>query len=263
MKSLAGKVIFDAVNRCIYCGRTGVSLSLEHIVPLAIKGELLLPRSSCEDCGRTTGRFEGFCCDRMFNPIRKALNYSSRRKGKRKKRAPVSYLDRNGLVRRTELPSLEHPTGLSMPKFSSLPLRLTNGIALPETHIWRLGPSKEKIAAVTSHLDLQAVQIADVDLESFVRLVAKIAHGFAVAHFGYEGFRPFLPDLILGNARNWGELIGGELEDKPPLNSRDHLRLDIYEGPVIGCEVRLFAQYGAPTYHAAVGEPITSLKSRG
>jgi len=55
-------------------------------------------------------------------------------------------------------------------------------------------------------------------ITQFARLLAKIAHAFAVAELGYGAFRSFLPPLILAEAPNLPDFVGGIAELEP---SRD------------------------------------------
>src|SRR5947209_7136061 len=50
-------VCYQPVGRCIYCGSTE-SLGREHIIPLALNGTAVLPKSTCDGCTRITGEFE-------------------------------------------------------------------------------------------------------------------------------------------------------------------------------------------------------------
>jgi hypothetical protein len=51
------------------------------------------------------------------------------------------------------------------------------------------------------------------------RMIAKIAHAFAVADQGLDKFTPLLPDVVLGRSDNLADLIGGEMPC-PPLRTR-------------------------------------------
>ena len=49
---------YQPVHRCIYCGKSA-DLRNEHIVPFALNGVTVLPKSTCGACAEITGRFEG------------------------------------------------------------------------------------------------------------------------------------------------------------------------------------------------------------
>ena len=63
---------------------------------------------------------------------------------------------------------------------------------------------------------------ARYDLHTLARALAKIAHGFAVAQFGIDGFRPCLPKLILGEYWFAPFFVGGEMDDPPPPIDQMH-----------------------------------------
>ncbi len=49
----------------------------------------------------------------------------------------------------------------------------------------------------------------------FARLLAKIAHAYAVAEFGLGAFDSFLPPLILGNSLKLPDFVGGVASPTP------------------------------------------------
>jgi 5-methylcytosine-specific restriction endonuclease McrA len=48
--------VLGRVGRCIYCGRSDVALTDEHVIPLALDGLWLLKDASCEACNAITTR---------------------------------------------------------------------------------------------------------------------------------------------------------------------------------------------------------------
>jgi len=54
-----------------------------------------------------------------------------------------------------------------------------------------------------------------IHLHTFLRKLAKIAHGYAIAELGYGTFKDLL-DLILGRTPNSPYLVGGSLVPDPP-----------------------------------------------
>lgn len=51
--------------------------------------------------------------------------------------------------------------------------------------------------------------------KEFARLLAKIAHGYAVAEYGLGGFIPCNQDIILGQSDDCFSTVGGQLEIPP------------------------------------------------
>lgn len=72
---------------CIYCGAPtytdeGGTLHEEHIVPLSINGNYVLPEASCRDCEQVTGRNEALIMRGGFRAVREYLQLRSRTKNR-------------------------------------------------------------------------------------------------------------------------------------------------------------------------------------
>lgn len=107
------------------------------------------------------------------------------------------------------------------------------------------------------------------DFDSFYRLIAKIAHGFCVAHCGLDGFKHFLPDLILGkNSDLCTYLIGKNIEQEFGIKLEAKQRTRVFplkhDGKWLVCStIQLFAnedamlpigKKGTPIYYIVAGE---------
>jgi hypothetical protein len=95
------------------------------------------------------------------------------------------------------------------------------------------------------------------DAEAIARMVAKIAHGYAVDFFGLDAFEPFLQSAILGLTDDIGRWVGtpgGSLFAEPA--ARGHrFRVGTFEDTtLIIAGVHLFADAGTPEYLAVVGQ---------
>jgi hypothetical protein len=111
---------------------------------------------------------------------------------------------------------------------------------------------------------------ADLFGGDFLRLIAKIAHGFAVGALGLNAFSPMLTDIILGteNALHRYIGIGVDLPNSslhrvrltdgsaliPSANELSFSRAEVYIA-----YVQLFAQISAPVYEVIVGTKRTIL----
>lgn len=103
----------------------------------------------------------------------------------------------------------------------------------------------------------------DVKPNQFARMIAKIAHSFAMAEFRSELLYAVLPDVIHNRVR-YRDWIGSELmPEEMPTNTGFHsigyswtLR-DKMAWPIIS--IQLFAPYRTPIYHALVGPIPLSL----
>ena len=90
-----------------------------------------------------------------------------------------------------------------------------------------------------------------------MQMLAKIAHSFAVAEWGFHSFRPLLLDLIVGASQTASYWVGGGDHDKPADQGGLH-RLELKRELRLGteyvvCYVRLFANFGAPEYRIVAG----------
>ena len=65
--------VFNAAGQCIYCGKSGIELSNEHIVAYALGGDFVLPKASCLDCARVTGAIEQAVLRKLLGTMRSSL----------------------------------------------------------------------------------------------------------------------------------------------------------------------------------------------
>src|ERR1039458_6193088 len=85
---------YKPVGKCIYCSaeryRPGshASLSDEHIIPLSIGGQIVLPKASCAKCENITTTFEDKCAKGFFH-ARSHLGIRGRKSKKAKTRLPI------------------------------------------------------------------------------------------------------------------------------------------------------------------------------
>src|ERR1700674_1825383 len=247
------------VGLCIYCGKHEGEFSDEHIIPYALAGSSVLPESSCSQCATETGRFEQICCRLMFDPLRYSLKMPSRKGKKRRLELPLSFVDQDGKMQTTIVPTAEHPTGLFLPKFEGARILL----GLPEfqaetvsVKFWRYGPPEKKLDEIGRRHKAKALA-ASVNMLAMARLIAKIGHSYATAELGLHSFRPLLTDLIRGVSQNWGHVVGGTFDDEDECGPGFHAvrldKLEVYDHLYLVARIRLFSKFGAPWYHAAVG----------
>jgi hypothetical protein len=88
-------------------------------------------------------------------------------------------------------------------------------------------------------------------------MMAKIAHAFAVAEVGLDGFTPALQPTILGEQENPFQFVGCLEQAEPPKQNWLHdLSLLCWEDKgrrYLVVKMRLLANLGAPEYHVVVG----------
>jgi hypothetical protein len=100
-------------------------------------------------------------------------------------------------------------------------------------------------------------KVASFNNHIFMQMLAKIAHSYAVAEWGFLSFRPLLRDLIIGNSQTASYWIGGASPIKPADPSGLH-RIELKREMLLGteyviCYIRLFCNFGAPEYRVVVG----------
>lgn len=87
----------------------------------------------------------------------------------------------------------------------------------------------------------------------FLRLAAKIAHGFAVATVGLDRFSPFLTDIILGRGRSSDDLwkyVGG-IGDNKRIDAQDSVGKECCPNS-IGDRARNYVNPGLHGQHSAI-----------
>lgn len=67
------------INRCIYCGAQGETLSKEHIIPRSLGGNLVLKKASCSKCSKITSKSETKIAEIAYKILRGASGYPTRR----------------------------------------------------------------------------------------------------------------------------------------------------------------------------------------
>lgn len=97
----------------------------------------------------------------------------------------------------------------------------------------------------------------------FLRLLAKIAHGFCVADFGLDTFKPILPNYILGKDKNLSFVVGTAAGNIPSATHEGHTVVPAIRH-VPGKHyamafVQLFKELEFPTYEVIAGEASPEL----
>lgn len=264
---------YPPVGQCIYCGATRYSidqrkLGKEHIIPLGLSGDRILPEASCRRCERITGPLEGkvFSNHSHLLGVRLAMGLASRGKsGSREQRKVSIFTDVDGQgVKRVELPWDVAPKILTLPIFE--PPHILTGRRLDDAFInLRMG----FINLAYDEADMRRRGIVgfsppDLEIHTFVRFIAKVAHAFAAATYGIENFEPTLRGVIVGEGivpgddgnEQWG-YVGGYGDHKEPPSSNLHeldAEIEVIDGmPLIVVRVRLLAILGLPAYCVVAG----------
>jgi hypothetical protein len=244
------------IGECIYCGLTS-DLSTEHAVPYAINGPWTLLEASCKACRDITHRFEHDTIRGVFPALRAVFRMQTRRKKDRPKTLPL-VVESRGQQRVIQLPTNEYPLYLPVIEFPPPGVvdgrQATAGMARPVLNFTHLaGPSFENVARQHPDAEFLGARLSFAP-DALGRTLAKI--GFCAAVFAL-GIAPFqstpVRDVILGRDPCIGHWVGSWTGDQQNPPKGLHAMKVRAAGTDIHVILRLFAQFGAPEYHVALG----------
>lgn len=259
---------YAPVGYCIYCRAHGVPLTDEHIIPLGLGGNLVLPKASCAKCAAITGRIEQFCLRNMFGVVRARMQFPTRRPKERHRLSPLHIVQNDNSVSTKQIPISDFPFGIVLARLQ--PPRILLGLPpvqnFPGADFWRANIPDE-LQATATRFGGKGFRLGSFHAGYFTRMLAKIGHAFAVADQGLDKFTPLLSDMIVGNYDTPNYLVGGNGHTETPATSMVH-QLHLEVGWVDGVDyssigptdiqflivhIRLFAFLGSPQYHVVVG----------
>ncbi len=176
---------------------------------------------------------------------------------------PVILTFEDGHEERVMAPADVHPATLVLPRFV-LPDLLSG--RTPDGN-FRFTYSTWMRSSVTfdEFVKARGAKYAEVETsvkpQQFSRVLAKIAHSYAVARLRLNGFAPLLLDLIHArNVTKAPELVGSDPERPPPASRTVH-ELNLVPHPkYVVVRIRLFAsssiegQHAMPVYLVVAGE---------
>ena len=163
---------------------------------------------------------------------------------------------------RSEPLSLEdHPSALIIPRMPvpTIYYKRHETEDLPPAVQISITPMGNDIIAKARRIGKEINLTRGLSALQFYRLIAKIAHSFAVAELGFT-FAPYLINLIEANPPMFAShFVGGSFDDNPaPANDLHEIEFaPSLEGPVgdelLMVRIRLFANLGTPNHYAVVG----------
>jgi hypothetical protein len=248
---------YDPVGVCIYCGSDGASerLTDEHIVPYALGGIAVLPKSSCNRCCDITSAFEMVCARELYGSFRAREGLPTRRPLER--RSEVSVQDSAGHY--TTVPEKG-----AVALFPIVRLAPPGALRIPpvEPDGWEgveLGVKSDSPREIGHWAKLQSSSLTfplTIKLSAFARLCAKIGHGFAVAQFSLTGFEHWLPPYILGENSQLGYVVGSSDAPQQSDSVAASLNWSIHEAALhnlLVINVHLFPGMGQPPVSVVAG----------
>lgn len=204
---------YAAVWECIYCECT-TCLSDEHIIPLSLGGVLILDKSSCETCRKETGKFEQVIARTMYGAMRTRFRVATRRPRQRPKSFEIGIIDKQGRHRYIKIPPEEYHASAYMFKMKKPKILL--GLPPYANNLdWTaciLSAAPDDMDRLVKKYGWDRMFSLKSTINEFCRLLAKIAHSYAIAELGYRSFKPFLLDIILGKTESCGYYIGGKYD---------------------------------------------------
>lgn len=274
---------YAPVGRYIYCGSTKGKLSDEHIIPFGLQPrgvDWFLPKASCARCADITKRFEGFCLTRMFGPLRARIGLKTRRKKQRARSVvdtvfvhpesgPFDPHNIQGRYEDVSIAAAEFP--LLAVGFQWPAPRLLRGLepsAQSEGKLLVRYAEGELERHVGSEDNSPAMRLGTFNILHFQRMLAKIAHAYAIAEYGEQSFIPALTYLIRGQASTHASYYVGGLPDHAPrpiipgvLHQMHRQDAGIGETRYLGISIQLFSPIGMPFYHVIVGQTAQQVGS--
>jgi hypothetical protein len=114
------------------------------------------------------------------------------------------------------------------------------------------------LAALIAELNVADIEpTATVRAPEFFRMLAKIAHAFAVAEMRMGSFSPFLTSIICdADTSNSVQYIGGLQHTEPVAAAIHELSFASHtcdRPDIVAVRIRLLAALETPTYYVAVG----------
>jgi len=255
--------VYKPATRCIYCGlsREDARLTKEHIIPLSFDGRFIFPNASCVKCAGITSRFERTCSQQIFDHLRVHYQLPTRRPQNRPDAFPLDYNENGNTVTRM-VPVLQHPFVVALPNFETAGMLADRMVSDRMENVEFRGFASYPMGLVPGpnsnfvgpsfNMQLRA------DPFAFARVLAKIAHGFAVAEYGMGAFTSFLTPIVL-NQTNMVSYYVGSTPDKKSygIASKLHiLQLKEYhlgQATLLLCYIKLFAPFPFPIYEVVVG----------
>jgi len=236
---------YPSIGRCIYCGDSQGILTDEHIIPYGLVGNgIVFEKASCPVCAKVTSSIERTVLRTCLGTFRARTEAPTRRPKKRVTTVEVKALRISAQTKETigEVATFKLPIGDFPRTFTALKLP-PPGLMLGQP------PSRDVISSSVPLFDPEemhtffekhlppaapgegvALEIGKVNKSAFIRMIAKIAHAYAVAEEGADAFVPLLPDIILGRADTYAYLVGGDEETPRDPTAISTLRLATFQG---------------------------------
>lgn len=244
-------------GECIYCGRTGLELTDEHITPYFIGGKHIIKDASCLDCADITKKFEQDIARELWGDARISYGAPSRRRKKKPThiKLPACFPG----DKRLKVPYKEYPAPMvfySMGRAGIL-MGLEEDVELSKSWGLKYIADDKKIKKFESKYPGRLTAKFRHVPESFGRLIAKVGYGQVLCSLDPTDFEPLCLPYILGTKKNVSYIVGGRETLARHTQALGYSMSTVFVGDqshaVISAEIRLLGDNGTPTYHVVVG----------
>lgn len=252
------------IGKCIYCSSTE-DLRDEHCIPESLNGLWLLEKASCQQCEKITCRFEGRFTGNTLLPARTALNMKSKRsKSKRPKEFPMEFV-KDGESKVLNVPVDDHLSIIPLPILGptgKYPLEYhLKGLKNKEFQVIIFNVrSEDHIQHLAKKYDAEEIKTyADLNIEDFLRMIAKIAYCNSVWRYRLENIEEvYVLPAILGKSSDIWNWVGGDglqtISKATKHMNTDHIVTTCFhENREIHARVKLFKKSETPEYIVVVG----------
>lgn len=250
------------VFTCIYCGSNGNNLSDEHIMPFGLNGDRILPKASCANCSKVTCKIENACLRQYFGNIRNKLRMKTRNKKQRSNFITAYKNENNGSQSEIILPIDDYPAVFFLPRlkpaFSAQRYIEFRDPSAFRTGFVYYGPPHDKFAEILQSHGATTVDIGKFNIDIFSRMLAKIAHGYCVAEFGYDNVKSYVLDFIINDHGHFSNWVGGQINEFGEIENQsaniNHIHNKNTKEIIVF--IQFFSHFGSLTYHVCAGKTI-------
>ncbi|AIV53161.1 hypothetical protein NCW_00693 [Burkholderia pseudomallei] len=253
-----GPTTIKSKGACIYCGRSGIRLTDEHILPFFLGGVHILKEASCDACAKITSRFELDVARHLWGDARASFAAPTRRKKARKTNIVLN--DPRYPDHRITVPYSEYPGMMVFYIMNVAGALLALPADVDQSGAWVLTSISDDKRIKTFEQKYPGRLIASFRHvpESFGRLIAKIGYGQILCSLDPGDFEPICLPYILGDNSNLSHIVGGRQTLPPPqpgigYELASHFFGTSHQG-ILLAEVRMVANCQTPIYHVVVGK---------
>jgi hypothetical protein len=243
---------------CIYCGRSGLVLTDEHIMPLFMGGKHIIEKASCFKCSTLTSKFEMDVARKLWGDARNSYDAPSRRKGKRPSHITLDSPDafRSSIT----IPYSEYPAPMVFYRMGVAGILAGFPKDLDRSKLWTMETimdEKKKQNFLNKYPGRLTFKFTHVP-DSFGRMLAKIGYGQVLCTLDPQDFDPICLPYILGKDKNVSHIVGASAATPPPSPNIGYEMGTHCFGDsntvFLAAEIRLVANNYTPVYHVVVGK---------